>query len=67
MIGTKIQNIFNLCKADADISTISHQAKVSVTKSKGIADRSVIPAESIKMVMAGSGCENAKKAEHVRI
>lgn len=55
-----------IIKADADISTISHQAKVSLTnKSKGIADKNVIPAESIKMVMAGSGCENAKKAEHV--
>lgn len=45
----------------------SHQAKVSVAKSKGIADKNVIPADSIKMVMTGSGCENASKAEHVRI
>ncbi|WOG93068.1 hypothetical protein DCAR_0312349 [Daucus carota subsp. sativus] len=52
-------------KADADISMASHQAKVSVAKSKGIADKNVIPADSIKMVMTGSGCENASKAEHV--
>lgn len=54
-----------IIKADADLSATSHQAKVAVTKSKGGAGKSFIHAESIKLVMAGGGCEDAKKVEQV--
>ncbi|KAL6961465.1 ubiquitinyl hydrolase 1, partial [Sarracenia purpurea var. burkii] len=54
-----------IIKADADLSATSHQAKVAVTKSNGGAGKNFIHVESIKLVMAGSGCEDAKKVEQV--
>lgn len=56
-----------MLKADADLSAISCKAKAAVTKSKGGAGKSVIHADSIKLVMAGTGCEDAKKVEQVMI
>ncbi|KAK9284856.1 hypothetical protein L1049_024036 [Liquidambar formosana] len=54
-----------IIKADADLSATSHQAKDAVSKSKGGAGKNIIHAESIKLVMGGSGCENAAKVEQV--
>ncbi|PON42985.1 OTU domain containing protein [Parasponia andersonii] len=54
-----------IIKADADLSMKSRQAKVVESKSKGRADRNVIDSRSIKMVIAGTGCENAEKIEEV--
>ncbi|KAL7231779.1 hypothetical protein ACSBR2_009919 [Camellia fascicularis] len=54
-----------IIKADADLSATSRQAKVAVTKSKGGAGKNFIHAEAIKLVMAGGGCEDAKKVEQV--
>ncbi|KAI8542126.1 hypothetical protein RHMOL_Rhmol08G0115100 [Rhododendron molle] len=54
-----------IIKADADLSAISCKAKAAVTKSKGGAGKNVIHADSIKLVMAGSGCEDAKKVEQI--
>lgn len=51
-------------KADADLSAASHQAKSVASKSKGLRT-DFINAGSIKLVMAGSGCENAEKVEQV--
>lgn len=56
---------FSLCKADADLSMTSHQAKAATSKSKGGASRDIINARSIKLVIAGTGCENAEKVEEV--
>ncbi|XP_043711661.1 OVARIAN TUMOR DOMAIN-containing deubiquitinating enzyme 7 isoform X2 [Telopea speciosissima] len=53
-------------KADANLSTTSQQAKASVAKSKGaLFENNRIDAGSIKLVIAGSGCENADKVEEV--
>uniref|UniRef100_A0A2P2JH35 OTU domain-containing protein n=2 Tax=Rhizophora mucronata TaxID=61149 RepID=A0A2P2JH35_RHIMU len=52
-------------EADANLSATSHQAKDMPAKSKGRALRDAVDAGSIKLVMAGSGCENAKKVEQV--
>ncbi|KAF8406293.1 hypothetical protein HHK36_008378 [Tetracentron sinense] len=52
-------------KADADLSAASHQVKVVGTKSKGESCKNITDAGSIKLVMVGSGCENAKKVEQV--
>ncbi|XP_057981614.1 OVARIAN TUMOR DOMAIN-containing deubiquitinating enzyme 7 isoform X2 [Malania oleifera] len=54
-----------IIKADADISAASHQSKVTARKSEEGAGRNIIPAGSIKLVMAGSACESAEKAEEV--
>ncbi|XP_057482510.1 OVARIAN TUMOR DOMAIN-containing deubiquitinating enzyme 7-like isoform X2 [Actinidia eriantha] len=54
-----------IIKADADLSATSHRAKVAATKSKGEGVKTVILAESVKLVMAGSGSEDAKKVEQV--
>ncbi|XP_021897547.1 OTU domain-containing protein 3 isoform X3 [Carica papaya] len=54
-----------IIKADADLSASSHQAKAAVSKSKGGAGSANVSAGSIKLVMAGSGCENAEKVEQV--
>lgn len=43
----------------------SHQAKAAVSKSKGGVGRDIINARSIKLVIAGTGCENAEKVEQV--
>lgn len=43
----------------------SHQAKVVENKSKGGPGRNIVNAGSIKLVIAGTGCENAEKVEEV--
>lgn len=52
-------------KADADLAATSRQAKATVTKSKQEGGNIFIHEESVKLVMAGSGCEDAKKVEEV--
>ncbi|KAJ8770712.1 hypothetical protein K2173_021359 [Erythroxylum novogranatense] len=52
-------------KADADLSATSHQAKDATSKSKGRSAKDVTHAGSIKLVMAGSGCENTEKVEEI--
>ncbi|KAH9711999.1 OVARIAN TUMOR DOMAIN-containing deubiquitinating enzyme 7 [Citrus sinensis] len=52
-----------IIKADADISAASIQSKTVTSKLKGAAG--IINAGSIKLVMAGSGCENSEKVEEV--
>ncbi|KAK8512920.1 hypothetical protein V6N12_030328 [Hibiscus sabdariffa] len=52
-------------KADADISASSNQAKAAVSKPKGAAGKDSINTGSIKLVMAGSGCESAEKVEQI--
>ncbi|XP_021274696.1 OTU domain-containing protein 3 isoform X3 [Herrania umbratica] len=54
-----------IIKADADISASTNQAKAAVSKPKGAAGKDSINTGSIKMVMAGSGCESAEKVEQV--
>ncbi|KAK9012937.1 hypothetical protein V6N11_040967 [Hibiscus sabdariffa] len=54
-----------IIKADADISASSNQAKAAVSKPKGAAVKDSINTGSIKLVMAGSGCENSEKVEQV--
>ncbi|KAL4378946.1 hypothetical protein GQ457_02G007940 [Hibiscus cannabinus] len=54
-----------IIKADADISASSNQAKAAVSKPKGAAGKDSINTGSIKLVMAGSGCESAEKVEQV--
>ncbi|KAK8512919.1 hypothetical protein V6N12_030328 [Hibiscus sabdariffa] len=51
--------------ADADISASSNQAKAAVSKPKGAAGKDSINTGSIKLVMAGSGCESAEKVEQI--
>ncbi|KAJ7944443.1 OTU domain-containing 3 [Quillaja saponaria] len=52
-------------KADADLSVTSQQAKVA-SKSYQRSDRELtINPGVIKLVMAGSGCENAEKVEEI--
>lgn len=43
----------------------SHQEKVADGKSKGGAAKNIINAGSIKLVIAGTGCENAERVEQV--
>ncbi|XWS41880.1 hypothetical protein CRYUN_Cryun17cG0120500 [Craigia yunnanensis] len=54
-----------IIKADADISVSSNQAKAAVNKPKGAAGKDSINTGSIKLVMAGSGCESGEKVEQV--
>lgn len=54
-----------MLKVDADLSAASHQAKTAACKSKGGSGPNLINAGSIKMVMAGTGCENAERVEQV--
>ncbi|GAB2282634.1 hypothetical protein Dimus_039556 [Dionaea muscipula] len=51
-----------LIKADADLTAASHHAKAAVPPSRR---RSIVQTGSIKMVIAGSGCEDAEKVEQV--
>lgn len=57
-------NTCSLLKADADISAASNQAKTAASKSNWAAN--LINEGSIKMVMAGTGCENTRKVEEVK-
>ncbi|KAK3416358.1 hypothetical protein EUGRSUZ_H02059 [Eucalyptus grandis] len=50
-------------KADSNLSLSSRQAKARSNKSKSEAGKDTTDAGSIKLVMAGSGCENIKKVE----
>ncbi|KAG5040228.1 hypothetical protein JHK82_012348 [Glycine max] len=52
--------------ADADLSVPSHQTKVVDNKPHGRAGREAFQPGSIRMVMAGTGCENAEKVEQVK-
>ncbi|KAF7828702.1 OTU domain-containing protein 3 isoform X1 [Senna tora] len=54
-------------KADADLSATSHQAKVMANKSHGHAGKETFQSGCIKLVMAGSGCENAEKVEQILV
>ncbi|RVX21081.1 hypothetical protein CK203_001715 [Vitis vinifera] len=56
-----------IIKADTDLSVASHQVKGASSKSKSGAGRNIIDAGSIKLVMVGSGCENAEKVEQVLV
>lgn len=56
-----------IIKADTDLSAASHQVKGASSKSKSGAGRNIIDAGSIKLVMVGSGCENAEKVEQVLV
>ena len=59
--------IYSLWKADADLSATAHQPKAAARRSKEGTGVDNIHAGSIKMVMAGSGCENAEKVKQVII
>ncbi|KAI6695205.1 hypothetical protein NL676_022915 [Syzygium grande] len=50
-------------KADSNLSSSSRQAKAGSNKSKSGAGKDITDAGSIKLVMAGSGCENIEKVE----
>ncbi|XP_010464392.1 PREDICTED: OTU domain-containing protein 3-like isoform X2 [Camelina sativa] len=52
-------------EADAKVSAASKQAKATESKSKNKADRYNMDAGDIKVVMSGSCCDNAEKAEQV--
>ncbi|XVE87092.1 hypothetical protein DITRI_Ditri18aG0088400 [Diplodiscus trichospermus] len=54
-----------IIKADADISVSSNQAKAAVSQPKKAARKDSMNTGSIKLVMAGSGCESAEKVEQV--
>jgi OTU domain-containing protein 3 len=50
---------------DADLSATAHQPKAAVARSKGGTGEDIIHAGSIKMVMAGTGCQDAEKVKQV--
>jgi hypothetical protein len=50
---------------DADLSATAHQPKAAVMRSKGGTGGDIIHAGSIKMVMAGTGCQDAEKVKQV--
>ncbi|CAJ1942853.1 unnamed protein product [Sphenostylis stenocarpa] len=52
-------------KADADLSAPSHQTKGLDNKSHGRAGRETFQPGSIKVVMAGTGCENTEKVKQI--
>ncbi|XP_057419835.1 OVARIAN TUMOR DOMAIN-containing deubiquitinating enzyme 7 isoform X2 [Lotus japonicus] len=54
-----------LIKADADLSAPSHQTKVTANKTCRQAGREVLQLGSIKLVMAGTGCDNTAKVEQI--
>ncbi|XP_049345693.1 OVARIAN TUMOR DOMAIN-containing deubiquitinating enzyme 7 isoform X2 [Solanum verrucosum] len=53
-----------IIKADADLSAKSREA-IAAAKSKGDTSRNMVQVGSVKMVMAGSGCDNKQKVEQV--
>uniref|UniRef100_M1D7U3 OTU domain-containing protein n=1 Tax=Solanum tuberosum TaxID=4113 RepID=M1D7U3_SOLTU len=53
-----------IIKADADLSAKSRES-IAAAKSKGDTSRNMVPVGSVKMVMAGSGCDNKQKVEQV--
>ncbi|XP_057770263.1 OVARIAN TUMOR DOMAIN-containing deubiquitinating enzyme 7 isoform X3 [Salvia miltiorrhiza] len=50
-------------KGDADLSAKSNQPKAAARKSREECRRNALSEDSIKMVKAGSGCEDARKVE----
>ncbi|XP_039155744.1 OVARIAN TUMOR DOMAIN-containing deubiquitinating enzyme 7-like [Eucalyptus grandis] len=52
-------------KTNSNLSLSSCQAKAGSNKSKSGAGKDITDAGSIKLVMAGSGCENIEKVEQV--
>ncbi|XP_061363618.1 OVARIAN TUMOR DOMAIN-containing deubiquitinating enzyme 7 isoform X2 [Gastrolobium bilobum] len=52
-------------KADGDLSAPSHQTKVVANKNRWQAGRETFQPGSMKLVMAGSGCESTEKVEQV--
>ncbi|CAH2043193.1 unnamed protein product [Thlaspi arvense] len=54
-------------EADAKVSAASKQAKATESKSKNRADNCNVDAVAIKVVMSGSCCDNAEKAEQVLV
>ncbi|KAB1214742.1 OTU domain-containing protein 3 [Morella rubra] len=54
-----------IIKADADLSATAHQAKAAGTQSIGETSKDIVDARSIKIVMAGSGCQVAEKVKQV--
>ncbi|XP_012079270.1 OVARIAN TUMOR DOMAIN-containing deubiquitinating enzyme 7 isoform X2 [Jatropha curcas] len=54
-----------IIKADAELSATSHKAKAAASKSKVGPAKDTINTGSVKLVMAGSGCENVEKVEQV--
>lgn len=55
---------FSYLKADADLSAKSREV-IAAAKSKGDTSRNMVQVGSVKMVMAGSGCDNKQKVEQV--
>ncbi|XP_055825620.1 OVARIAN TUMOR DOMAIN-containing deubiquitinating enzyme 7 isoform X1 [Solanum dulcamara] len=53
-----------IIKADADLSAKSREA-IAAAKSKGDTGRIMVQVGSVKVVMAGSGCDNSEKVEQV--
>lgn len=54
-----------IIKVDADLSATSAQAKAVSCKSKAGIAKDSFDSGSLKLVMAGSGCENAEKVKQV--
>ncbi|XP_062154313.1 OVARIAN TUMOR DOMAIN-containing deubiquitinating enzyme 7 isoform X1 [Alnus glutinosa] len=54
-----------IIKVDADLSATAHQPKAAVARSRGGTGADIIHAGSIKMVMAGTGCQDAEKVKQV--
>ncbi|KAJ8530909.1 hypothetical protein K7X08_023790 [Anisodus acutangulus] len=53
-----------IIKADADLSAKSREA-IAAAKSKGDTGRNIVQVGSVKVVMAGSGCDDKEKVEQV--
>ncbi|XP_023632946.1 OTU domain-containing protein 3 isoform X2 [Capsella rubella] len=56
-----------IIEADAKVSAAAKQAKATESKSKNKDDRRSVDAGDIKVVMSGSCCDNAEKAEQVLV
>lgn len=54
-----------IIKADVNLTASLQQAKAAGASSKSRSSKNVVHGRTIKMVMAGSGCEDAEKAEQV--
>jgi hypothetical protein len=57
----------SLWKADADLSVPSHQTKDRASQPYAQAGEKTFQPGSVKVVMAGSGCENREKVEQVQL
>lgn len=55
----------SLLKADSDISSSARNAKAVSEKSNRGPGKTISDAASVKLVMAGSGCEDTEKVEQV--